>query len=533
MTEATANEPDERVLGRRWTVRLDPVGRGSTAVRVSCSRPSCAEQRLPSAAAGRAAAVEHLKAHLRSVPRPRAEAYCACRADSCHTHLRPEERQERGRPWRCGGAVVLAVVTDREGRWWRAMECCSRCVAATPGARTVSSAAPADAPPAGTASASAPSGSSPSAAPPGAVDRPPVVSPVGAPQFSSAALPPGATGAQQVPGPRTRPVRRRHPYGRIAQRDIPYDLRPTALRDELGALGDRFRTYQQRPEPDLAILADLQERKARAFTAWAEVTGDPTLRSEAERAEQAAATARLQHQQRTGESADGSGPTVARLLTAPAQWEQARAVLAHVAGHDPLPDPEARLLAVMVTLRAALTGVGNLVGQDVAALGLTDARGLIERLTGCGWLVVPGTADDLLASRPENPTPITVPSLVPPEDGPGPLVFGKKLRPRLSGWAQRIVTDKKLRKAKAGAATRLLALTLATRVGPDGRLGAGGEGVELEALVAWCGPLGPEGLRGLVDELIAAQWIDEATLTDTRLTGRLHERALPLTCPLP
>lgn len=84
--EAAESGLDERVLGRRWTVQLDAVARGSAAVRVSCSRPACTEQRLPSTTAGRAAAVAHLKAHLRAAERPRAEAYCACRADDCHTH---------------------------------------------------------------------------------------------------------------------------------------------------------------------------------------------------------------------------------------------------------------------------------------------------------------------------------------------------------------------------------------------------------------------------------------------------------------
>ncbi|MFE3901207.1 hypothetical protein ACFXPY_12795 [Streptomyces sp. NPDC059153] len=91
MTEATASELNERVPGRRWTVRRDAAGRSSAAVRVSSSRFSCAEQRLPSAAAGRAAAVAHLKARLRAAPGPRDEVYCACRAERCRTHLRPDE----------------------------------------------------------------------------------------------------------------------------------------------------------------------------------------------------------------------------------------------------------------------------------------------------------------------------------------------------------------------------------------------------------------------------------------------------------
>ncbi|MFF1547957.1 hypothetical protein ACFVYK_30590, partial [Streptomyces sp. NPDC058291] len=159
MTEAAASEQDERVRGRRWTVRLDAAERGSTAVRVSCSRPSCAPRRLPSAAVGRAAAVTHLKAHLQAAAGPRPQAYCACRAESCHTHIRPDDRRTRGEPWRCGGAVVLAVLTDREGRWWQALECCSRCAAAMPGAKVVSAApAPASAAPAPASAAPAPAG---------------------------------------------------------------------------------------------------------------------------------------------------------------------------------------------------------------------------------------------------------------------------------------------------------------------------------------------------------------------------------------
>jgi hypothetical protein len=304
------------------------------------------------------------------------------------------------------------------------------------------------------------------------------------------------------------------------------------LRDELIELGDLFRAYQQREQPDLELLADFQERKARAFTLWADATGEGALRWEARRAEQAAATDRLQHQQRTaGIIVDGSGPAVARLLTVPAQWEHARSVLAHVADHTPLPGPEARLLVLMLTLRTGHTGTGNLVGQDVTALGLTDPEDLVEKLTGCGWLTLPGTVGDLLASRPENPTPITVPSLTPREGKAGPFTFGKKTRPKLSGWAQKIVSDKKLRKAKATAGTRLLALTLATQTSADGRLGPGGQGLALDALTAWT-PVDSGELQHLVDQLTTADWLTDATLTDTHLTGQLTERVLPLTCPL-
>ncbi|MFF9572045.1 hypothetical protein [Streptomyces sp. NPDC014685] len=522
MRKAPVSELDERMPGRRWTVRLDPVGRGGTSVRVSCSRPACAEQRLPSAAAGRAAAVAHLKAHLRAASAPRSGTYCACRAEGCHAHLPDTDRHARTEPWRCGGPVVLAVTTDREGRWWQALECCSRCAAATPGAKTTATApevkTAATARGARTATASRPA------------DRPaPAATSAGAnmPQFSHADQAP--TGP--VPAPRSAPGRRRPRQVKIAQRVIPRTLRPVALRDELVELGGLFRAYQQRDQPDLELLADLHSRKASAFAAWAEATGDPGLRLDAQRAEQAAATVLLQHQQRTGQGTSSDTPAVARLLTRPGQWDCARSVLAHVTETAPLPGPEARLLMVMLTLRTAHTGTGNLVGQDLTNLGLGEPADLVAQLVDCGWLRLSSTLADLLASRPENPTAITVPSLVPDEDGSGPFTFGRKLRPKLSGWAQRTITDKKLRKAKAPAATRLLALVLATHSNADGDLGPDGQGIDLDQLFSWCA-ITPGELSPLTDQLTATDWLAEVSVTPTRLTGRLTERVLPLTCPL-
>ncbi|MER6394063.1 hypothetical protein ABT236_37150 [Streptomyces sp. NPDC001523] len=393
------------------------------------------------------------------------------------------------------------------------MECCSRCAAAAPRAKVVATAPPAADPDDGRRVA---------------VDRPSAAA-VDVLQLSQRQA---ATSTEKVPAPGSAPASRRPRQGRIAQRNISVDLRPVFLRDELIELGDLFRAYQLRAEPDLAQLASLQERKARAFSTWADVSGDSGLRLEAQRAEQAATTARLQHQQRTSRSAEGVGPPVVRLLTAPTQWEHARAVLAHVAEHTPLPGPQARLVALMLTLRTALTGIGNVVGQDLSGLGLTDPEDLVERLADRGWLVLPGTAAELLASKPENPTSITVPSLMPHWNNPGPFTFGKATRPKLSGWAQKVVSDKKLRKAKVTADARLLVLTLATQTSADGRLGPLGQGLDLERLASWC-PVNFGDLQLLVEQLTQAEWLADAVVTGTHLTGQLTERVLPLTCPLP
>ncbi|XQE78054.1 hypothetical protein ACN24L_03425 [Streptomyces microflavus] len=386
---------EERVAGRAWTVRLDAADRGGATVRVSCSRPACTPQVLPTAAAGRTAAVAHLATHLRAASGPRPEAYCACRAEECHTHVRDAGPRERAVPSRCGGPVVMAVINDRQGRWWRALECCARCAAAHSSAKIVAT-APAVTGPAVTGPHPR---QEPGPAPTVRLVRSARTSPTPRPP-----RPPPRRGAR----PRTPKPRRSRRYRKIAQRIVPHDLHPVALRDELIELGDLFRAYQQRPEPDLAELADLHSRKAKAFRIWAEVSGVTELVLEARRAEQAADAALLQHQQRTGQSPVGEGEVTNRLLPGLTQWEHARTVLAHVAEHTPLPGPEARLMAVMLTLRSALTGTGNLVGQDVRGLPLTEPEELIGRLVDSGWLSIPGTADDLLESRPESPTPITI-----------------------------------------------------------------------------------------------------------------------------
>jgi hypothetical protein len=509
-----------RVTGRVWTVRLDAAGRGVAAVKVTCSRPACAAQRLASAAQGRAVAAAHLKAHLRAAGGPRREASCACRAEGCQAHIEKPGHGSSAAGWRCGGAVALAVVTDPTGRWWRAWECCSRCAAAHPAARVVATAPVAAASPAaGVAEAPA------RAAGNG----------VTVPVFSAAPSDPGREGGvgERLPAPRVAAAAPRSRWakrwGKIAQRVVPHDLQPVVLRDELIELGDAYRSYQQSSEPDLALLASLHDRKALAFASWADVTGDGSLRAEALRAGQAAANVRLQQEQRTGQGAEGA---VARVLTGPNQWAHARAVLAYVRDHAPVPGPEGRLLTLLLTLRTASRGSGNVTGLDVNGLPLGDAEQLLEGFVDAGWLRLPGTAGDLLASTSENPTCIIVPSLLPHGDGRGPFDFGKAMRAKLSGWTQKAIGERTLRKKKAPAAVRLLALACAAHSSTDGRLGPFGRGLEAEALAGLCA-VDSSRLGNLVEQLTAVEWLTDVSVSGTHVSGQLSGRVLALSCPMP
>ncbi|WP_342778231.1 hypothetical protein [Streptomyces botrytidirepellens] len=297
---------------------------------------------------------------------------------------------------------------------------------------------------------------------------------------------------------------------------------------ELTELGDAFRAYQQRTEPDLALLAHLHERKAHALRQWADVSGDGSLRHEAERAEKAAQTTREMHENRTGQPACGTvgddGPAVERLLTRH-QAVHARAVLDYVQTHSPHPEAEVRLAVLMLTLRTFRDGTGNVTGQDLTGWLQDDAERVLQQLVAADWLRLPCTVAEVMASL-EDPTAITVPTLLPEQ--PRPFAFGKATRSRISGWAQKTVGDRKLRKKRLAAATRLLALYTAAHTRPDGRLGRPEDGgLHLDKTAAFCA-LPPEDVIKHAELLITSGWLTEADTAGGKLRGQLTERVLPL-----
>lgn len=149
-----------------------------------------------------------------------------------------------------------------------------------------------------------------------------------------------------------------------------------------------------------------------------------------------------------------------------------------------------------------------------------------KKLVDADWLRLTGTVAEVMASRPEDPVAVTVPALLP--DLPHPFTFGKTTRARISGWAQKVVGDRKLRKKKATTAHRLLALYTAAHTRPDGRLGRAEDGgLHLEKAAAFCA-LPPDQVAEHAELLIAADWLAEADTAGGQLRGQLTERVLPL-----
>ena len=543
MAVEAGTQQEERVAGRVWAVRLDPYGRPSAGtVRLSCSRPACADRFPGDTAAGRKAAVEHVNTHLARIREeggPRSEAWCACRAADCAWHTPDPDTGPRGRARsaagsvRCGGPVTLTVYADRAGRLWRIAEMCARCAAALPDCRVLDTAPPpARIAPAGTGQpAGAPDAERQAPASGTAAGGVPAVFSHGRSPAASAPSPPAAPSASLPRARATSPgkaSRRAKQWGKIAQRIVPHDLEPDALRVELIDLGDAFRAYKQRTEPDLALLAVLHERKARAFRQWADVSGDGSLRHEADRAEKAAQITREMHENRGGRPAGDmadDGPVVERLLTRQ-QAVQARTVLDFVAAHAPHPEAEVHLAVLMLALRAARAGTGNVTSQDLTGWLQGDAERVLQQLVAADWLRLPGTVAEAMAARPEDPTAFTIPMLLPEQ--PRPFTIAKAHRSRISGWAQKVVGDRKIRKKKPGAAARLLALYTAAHTRPDGRLGRAEDGgLPLDQAAAFCA-LQPGQVAEHTELLTAADWLTEADTAGGRLRGQLTERVLPL-----
>ncbi|MEU8700205.1 hypothetical protein AB0C61_21570 [Streptomyces sp. NPDC048680] len=145
-------------------------------------------------------------------------------------------------------------------------------------------------------------------------------------------------------------------------------------------------------------------------------------------------------------------PVPPPFLLTTRQGEAARALLSYVA-ELPLGSVDAQFLAVVVAIRAARGGVGNLTGTDVRSLRLEDPRRAVADLEAVGWQV-PGP---LVDGDQDVPVGIRVPDMSSETDHPLPL--GKGTRSRVSGWAMRARIAKPVK--KTSPATRLAALFLA------------------------------------------------------------------------
>ncbi|MFE9399921.1 hypothetical protein [Streptomyces flavidovirens] len=150
---------------------------------------------------------------------------------------------------------------------------------------------------------------------------------------------------------------------------------------------------------------------------------------------------------------------------------------------------------MVVAIRAARGGVGNLTGADLSALRLGDARGAVDALRGLGWQM----DDTLFDGDPATPVPITVPDLTHETDRP--LPFGKNMRSRVSGWTTRALSAKPVKKLPPAA--RLAGLFLAAH--------------STSKLLGQIPPDLPEACRAALPELLRKGFLTELSENGCRL----------------
>ncbi|CAM5295782.1 hypothetical protein STENM36S_02324 [Streptomyces tendae] len=182
------------------------------------------------------------------------------------------------------------------------------------------------------------------------------------------------------------------------------------------------------------------------------------------------------------------------FLLSSQQGEAARTLLSYVSSLA-LPGPDAQLVAVVVVIRAARGGVGNLTGADLSALRLADARGAVAALRCLGWQI----GDALFGDDPAAPVPITVPDLT-RTDG-HPLPIGKNVRSRVSGWTTRALSAKPVKKLPPAA--RLAGLFLAAH--------------STSKLLGQLPPDFPEACRAALPDLLQKGFVSELSEDRYRL----------------
>ncbi|MFS0696914.1 hypothetical protein [Streptomyces nitrosporeus] len=144
-------------------------------------------------------------------------------------------------------------------------------------------------------------------------------------------------------------------------------------------------------------------------------------------------------------------PAASFLLTIP-QGHAVRRLLSYTAAL-PLSSCDAQLLAVVIAVRTARGGTGQIRGAAVRALRLDDADGAVAELRALGWQV----PDELLDQDADAPALLTVPALAAGTDD-HPLPLAKEPQSRLSGWIVRTLSAPLV--AQGPPATRLAALFL-------------------------------------------------------------------------
>lgn len=175
-------------------------------------------------------------------------------------------------------------------------------------------------------------------------------------------------------------------------------------------------------------------------------------------------------------------------------------------------DPDARLLALVIALRALREGRSNVVARDIRGLRLADPAAALVGLITTGWMEA--IVAVVLVAETTNPASCTVPTLA-----DNPLKVGEQVRSRMSGWMSKVTSHKKLRKLAPDA--RLAALYLTSYALPTGEIE-----VPAADMAAGCAMSGAAHAVKAANALREAGWLAEIQIVDGKVRAKMAEEWL-------
>ncbi|MBE3002260.1 hypothetical protein IDM40_26690 [Nocardiopsis sp. HNM0947] len=172
-------------------------------------------------------------------------------------------------------------------------------------------------------------------------------------------------------------------------------------------------------------------------------------------------------------------------------------------------DPESRMLAVAIALRAVIRGFSYVLAHDMKILRIDNPEPSLSALTSTGWL--DSTPERILAAGPMDPETCDMPSF---HGNPWETTEG--IRTRASGWYQRAINHRKMRKKPARL--RVVGAYLASRAEFDATIS-----VRADDIIEACALSGPMELVELLEWLVRIEWITQPNLAQDPVRVSLTE----------
>ncbi|MEV0092635.1 hypothetical protein [Streptomyces sp. NPDC050738] len=213
----------------------------------------------------------------------------------------------------------------------------------------------------------------------------------------------------------------------------------------------------------------------------------------------------------TPASGESLTPAVQRLLTKH-QGLAVRDTFAYLNKAFPALSPDARLFALILTLRTVCSGTTTFSADDITRLRLEDPKAAVTEFHTAGWADY--SVSELLSAPAQRPASVRV---LRDADMRHDLQMGDRTRSRASGWVTKSNSYRRLR--NQGSAVKLASLFLAAHADPAGHIHVCTREIAVACAVR------TEALPAVLDRLVASGWIEYLHTTDDQTVGQVDRSA--------